>query len=124
MINKINDWVTYILVAILFAPHASKECVEEVCDGVVFVSPTVQAFMTPFVKMDISAHGFLIQLLWSIPFVLTMYMLFKARDSQKFGKYFQIYAIRWAIFFIILVFLYNILFWAGLRDYTLPSFIF
>lgn len=124
MINKINDWTSYLLVAILFAPHASKECVEGVCDGVVFISPTAQAFITPFVKMDISVHGFLLQALWSIPFVLSMYLLFRARDSQKLGKYFKVYALRWFVFFVILVTLYNILFWGGLRDYIFPSFVF
>jgi hypothetical protein len=121
--QKINDLVTYALVTLLFAPHATKECVDT-CKEIVFVSPTIQAFITPYMTMDISWHGFLVQLLWAPPLVLTIWFLFTLRDSVKYKAYFSIYALRWAIFFGVLVIYYNLFFWAGLRDYTLPTFIF
>ncbi len=121
--QKINDIVTYVLIALLWAPHATKECVE-VCTGPVFVSPAWLAFMTPFVQMDISWHGFLMQLLWAPLFVLLMWGIFRLRDSRIYGKYFQLYIIRWLLFFAILVGLYNLLFWGGLRPFIFPSFIF
>lgn len=122
-ISKINNVVTYILVALLFSPHATKECVE-VCNGPVFVSPTLLGFITPFVQMDMSSHGFLMQLLWSPLFVLVAWGIFKIRDTKKWGRFFEIYIIRWIIFFAILVLLYNLLFWGGLRSFIFPSFIF
>lgn len=122
--QKINDFATYGLITLLFAPHATKECVNSICNGVVFISPTIQAFITPYVEMDISWHGFLVQTLWAPPLILAMWVLFKLRDSNKFKKFFGIYAVRWAIFFGVLVIYYNLFFWAGLRDYTLPTFIF
>lgn len=121
--QKINDWVTYVLVALLFAPHATKECVE-VCNGPVFVSFALQGFLTPFVEMDMSAHGFLMQLLWSPVFIIAMFFIFKLRDNIRFGKIFQIYLVRWVLYFIIIVILYNLLFWGGVRPYVFPAFIF
>lgn len=121
--SKINDVVSYILIVVLWSPHATKECVE-ICNGPVFVSPALLAMMTPFVQMDMSAHGFLMQLLWSPFFILPMFLLFKMRDHKKYGKYFQLYIVRWMLFTLVLVVLYNLLFWGGLRTYTFPSFIF
>jgi hypothetical protein len=121
--QKINDYVTYVLVALLFAPHAVKECVTT-CTDVVFIQPTLQAFLTPFVSMDISLHGFLMQLLWAPPFVFGMWVLFWLRDHTAYGTYFHVYALRWGIFFLMVTVMYNAFFWGGLREYVLPSFIF
>lgn len=120
---KINDYVTYVLIALTLAPHATKECVE-VCTGPIFVTPALLAMMTPFVEMDMSLHGFFIQLLWSPLIILPMYFIFKLRDHKKYGKYFQVYIIRWILFTIALVILYNLFFWGGLRTFIFPSFIF
>ncbi len=122
-LQKINDWTTYVLIALLWTPHGIKECVE-FCTGPNFISPTGIAFMTPFVQMDISFHGFLMQLLWAPLFIGVMWMLFRLRDSHRYGKFFQLYLVRWIIFSIILVALYNLLFWGGLRSFIFPSFIF
>lgn len=121
--QKINDWSTYVLIALLWAPHATKECVE-VCNGPVFVSPTLVAFFTPFVQMDISTHGFLMQFLYAPIFIGVMFLLFYIRDHIRFGKILNIYIIRWTMFGTVLVVLYNLLFWGGLRSFIFPSFIF
>ncbi len=121
--QKINDLVTYALITLMFAPHATKECVET-CTGPVFISPAVVGFFTPFVQMDISWHGFLLQLLWAPLFIGAMWAIFYLRDHIKYGKFFQLYIIRWLIFFIAVVVLYNLFFWGGLRNFIFPSFIF
>lgn len=121
--QKINDYVTYALIALLWAPHAIKECVTA-CTGPVFISPTIVGFFTPFVQMDISWHGFLIQLLWAPLFIAVMWGIFRLRDSTKYGKFLQVYLVRWFLFSLILVVLYNLLFWGGLRSVIFPSFIF
>lgn len=121
--QKINDIVTYVLIGFLFAPHATKQCVD-VCMEQVFISPTFQAFIMPYMSMDMSLHGFLLQLLWTPPFILNMWGLFWLRDHHVYGKVFKIYVIRWIIFFVILTILYNLIFWGGLREYVLPSFVF
>jgi hypothetical protein len=121
--QKINDVSTYVLIALLFAPHASKECVK-LCDGAVFISPYLFAVVTPYVKMDISLHGFLIQFLWSIPFIAIMWMLFRLRDRGVLRGSFQIYMVRWTLFFIGSAVMYNLFFWGGFREFIFPSFIF
>ncbi len=121
--QKINDLVSYVFVALMFAPHATKECVEA-CTGPVFISPAVVGFFTPFVQMDISWHGFLLQLLWAPLFILAMWGIFYLRDHNKYGKFFQVYILRWLLFFLALVILYNLFFWGGLRAFIFPSFIF
>lgn len=121
--QKINDFITYALIALLWAPHATKECVTT-CTGPIFVSPTIVGFFTPFVQMDISWHGFLMQLLWAPIFILLMWGIFRLRDYKKYGKFLQLYIVRWIIFSIGLVVLYNVLFWGGLRPFIFPSFIF
>lgn len=121
--QKINDWITYAFIALAWAPHATKECVE-VCTGPVFISPTIVGFFTPFVQMDISWHGFLMQLLWAPVLVAIMWGIFRIRDQKKFGKFLQLYIVRWVIFAVALVIIYNLLFWGGLRLFIFPSFIF
>ena len=122
-VPKINDYTTYALVALTLAPHATKECVE-ICNGPIFISPALLAMMTPFVQMDMSAHGFLMQFLWSPLLIIPMFLLFKVRDHTKYGKYFELNIIRWMVFACALIVLYNLFFWGGLRLYTFPSFVF
>lgn len=122
-VPKINDYTTYALVALTLAPHATKECVE-ICNGPIFISPALLAMMTPFVEMDMSAHGFLMQFLWSPLLIIPMFLLFKVRDHTKYGKYFELNIIRWVVFACALIVLYNLFFWGGLRLYTFPSFVF
>lgn len=121
--QKINDWSTYILIALFWAPHATKECVE-ICNGPIFVSPTLVAFFTPFVQMDISAHGFLMQFLFAPLFIAIMFLLFYIRDHFRYGKVLQVYLVRWIIFAIVLVVFYNLLFWGGIRSFIFPFFVF
>lgn len=121
--QKIDDFVTYALIAFTLAPHATKECVD-ICNGPVFVSPAIVGLFTPFVQMDISWHGFLMQLLWAPILIALMWGIFRARDHKKYGKFLQLYIVRWSIFALALVIVYNLLFWGGLRAFIFPAFIF
>lgn len=122
-IQKINRSITYIFVILAWSPHAVKECVE-ICNGPVFISPLLIGFFTPFVQLDMSMHGFLMQVLWSIPLVFIMWGIFHTQDHIKYGKFLEIYLVRWVIFSIALIVLYNLLFWGGFRPYIFPLFYF
>ena len=121
--QTINDYSTYVLAVLMFAPHATKECVE-ICNGPVFISPAILGMFTPFVRMDMSLHGFLMQLLFAPLIILPVHFLFTMRSHEKLGSYFQVYLLRWFVFVCMLIFIYNVFFWGGLRSYLFPAFIF
>ncbi|MBP9866750.1 MAG: hypothetical protein KBC41_01590 [Candidatus Pacebacteria bacterium] len=122
-IQKINRIVTYIFVVLAWSPHAVKECVD-VCNGPIFISPLLVGFFTPFVQLDMSMRGFLMQLIWSIPFIFVMWGMMYIRDNTKYGTFLKVYLVAWIIFAVILLTLYNLLFWGGLRSYIFPLFYF
>jgi hypothetical protein len=122
LIDRINKIVSYVLLALLWAPHGARECVLA-CTGPFFISPMIVTFLMPNWTMDMSLHGWLLQLLFAPPLLGALYLLFRFEKKRKL-QFLQIYAVRWAILWFVILAYYNLIFWSSLREYLLPFFIF
>ena len=125
-IEAINRYTIYLLVVLLWAPHGAKECMNEACSGPNFVAPMIFTFLAPGWVMDMSSHGWIMQLVFAPPMFALIYALFAlARVKGRFGKLFSVYVIRWTIMWCGILLYYNFVFWYGpLREYVFPLFTF
>lgn len=122
-IKRINTVMSYLLVAVLWAPHGARECLQA-CTGPFFISPMIGTFLIPNWMMDMSLHGWLLQLLFAPPLLFVLYLLFHFEKKRHFA-FLQIYAIRWGIMWFAILAYYNLVFWSPvLREYLLPLFMF
>ncbi len=122
-IEPINRYTIYFLVIFLWAPHGAKECVE-ICNGPNFVAPMIFTFLAPNWMMDMSLHGWILQIIFAPPVLLLMYLVFRFAKTN-WGKFLEIYAIRWSIMWFGILAYYNIVFWYGpLRAFVFPLFAF
>jgi hypothetical protein len=112
-----------VLFAFLFGPHGAKECVTSACNGPNFVSPMISTFLMPNWLMNLSFTSWMLQLFFALPLILVLYIVYRIMDS-KYGKFLEIYVIRWGLLYCVIVLYYNMFFWGGLREYLFPYFIF
>jgi hypothetical protein len=120
-IEPINRYTIYFLVAFLWAPHGAKECIT-ICNGPNFVAPMLLTFIAPNWTMNMSLHGWLMQLVFAPPILLLMYLIFRFAKT-KWGKFLEIYAVRWTIMYYGIIAYYNGVFWYGpLREIFFPFF--
>jgi len=122
-VEPINRYTIYLLTVFLWAPHGAKECVSE-CTGPNFVAPMIFTFLAPNWKMDMSSHGWLMQLLFAPPVFLFIYTIFYFA-KKKYGAFLKIYAVRWTLMWCAVLLYYNFVFWYGpLRAFVFPLFTF
>ena len=122
MIEKINIATSYLLVALLWAPHGARECVTR-CDGPYFISPMIGTFLLPNWTMDMSVRGWGLQLLFAPPLLALLYVLFTLAKKKKLA-FLNITMVRWLIMWGGILLYYNLIFWGPLREYLLPLFTF
>ncbi len=119
----INRYTIYVLTIFIWAPHGAKECVT-VCNGPNFVAPMIFTFLAPNWTMDMSLHGWVMQLLFSPPIFLLVYAIFRFA-KKKWGIFLEVYIVRWTIVWYGVLAYYNFVFWYGpLRQFVFPLFVF
>ena len=128
-VQLINDITGYLLVVFLWAPHGAKECIHtaDACaaSGPNFVAPMIFTFLAPNWVMDMSSQGWGMQILFAPPLLIVMYLIVRLAKNAKYGKIFQIYAVRWGLMWGAVLAYYNFVFWYGpLRQYVFPLFTF
>jgi hypothetical protein len=127
-VEKINIATSFLLVAFLWAPHGAKECIHvaDACaaSGPNFVAPMLFTFLAPNWVMDMSLHGWGIQMLFAPPLLALMYLIVRFAKA-KYGKLLTIYVVRWGIMYVGVLAYFNFVFWYGpLREYVFPLFVF
>jgi hypothetical protein len=123
-IPKLNSITGYVLVVLLWGPHAAQECVTSACNGPFFISPMLSAFIMPNWLIDMSLKGWLLQVLGSVPLVILVWLL-AAISRKKLGTLLSLNALRWTIMWYAILIYYNIVFWSTLgREILLPYFMF
>lgn len=121
--KKANQITSYVLVVLLWGPHAAQECVS-LCDGPFFISPMFSAFIMPNWLLDMSLKGWLLQLLFAIP-LLAIFFGLKRLEETKWGTIIKIDVIRWTVMWYSILLYYNLVFWSQSgREALLPLFMF
>lgn len=129
-VQKINDFTSYALVVLLWAPHGAKECIRAAdfsckADSPNFVAPMIFTFLAPNWVMDMSSSGWGTQILFAPPVLLLMYLVVRFSKKGLYGKILQISAVRWGLMWTGIMAYYNYVFWYGpLREYVFPFFVF
>lgn len=120
-IATINRYTLYVLAVLLWGPHGAKECIT-VCDGPNFVAPMILTFLAPNWTMDMSLHGWLLQIIFSPPVFILLYLIFRYART-KYGKVLELYVVRWTIVWFGVLGYFNAVFWYGpLREFVFPLF--
>jgi hypothetical protein len=93
------------------------------CNGPYFISPMIGTFLMPNWTMDMSLHGWMLQLLFAPPLAVLFYLLTKYQNKKGFILL-RINSIKWTIMWFGILFYYNFVFWTTFRETLIPLFSF
>ncbi len=120
-IEPVNRYTIYVLAIFLWGPHGAKECIP-MCTGPNHVVPMAWAFLAPGWTMDMSLHGWIMQLIFSPPVFLLLYLLYRF-SKLTYGKFLSLYIVRWTIMWYGVLAYFSFFFWYGsLRATMFPLF--
>jgi hypothetical protein len=83
----------------------------------------IVTFLMPNWSMDMSLRGWTLQVLFSLPLVVLLFLLFKAQTKKHFA-FLQLNIVRWGVLCAGILVYYNVVFWLALREYMMPLFMF